>query len=306
MSAANVSALLESLSRQTVKCEVIVVDNASPDAEVTKACGDFDFAEARRLEYNAGFSRAVNIAASEAGGKALVLVNDDSVCEPGFVEEICSTLDPDRGTMMAAGVMRDVRAPDRIETAGIEIDHTLLAFDYLNGEALSILEDELAEPLGPSGAAAAYWREAFLSVGGFDERLFAYWEDVDLALRMGVRGFRCALARRALGTHVHSATLGSGSPRKNYLMGFGRGYVLRKWSALRPSRLPAILARDLFICAGQLALDRNAGGIRGRAAGLREPVEAERYPGELIESSPGHGLRGSLRQRVQRRLRLRR
>ena len=35
---------------------------------------------------------------------------------------------------MAAGVMRDARAPELIETAGIELDRTLLAYDYLNGE----------------------------------------------------------------------------------------------------------------------------------------------------------------------------
>ena len=306
MTAENVATLLESLSRQTVDLEMIVVDNGSPGQEVTRACGDYEFAKGLTLECNAGFSRAVNIAAKEAAGDLIILVNDDSVCEPKFVELISSALDPSGGTMMAAGVMRDARAPHLIETAGIEIDHALLAFDYLNGEERSVLDGEVAEPLGPSGAAAAYWRETFLAAGGFDERIFAYWEDVDLALRLRSEGFTCALARGALGTHAHSATLGSGSPRKNYLMGFGRGYVLRKWGALRPRLLPGIVARDVLICTGQLMFDRNAEGIRGRAAGMRARVEPEPYPSGAIAASPGHGVRASLSRRARRRLRLRR
>ena len=98
-----------------------------------------------------------------------------------------------------------------------------------------MLDGDVPNPLGPSGAAAAYLNDAFWEAGGFDERIFAYWEDVDLALSLRTLGYKCALARRAIGTHAHSATLGSGSPRKNYLMGFGRGYVLRKWGVWSPA-----------------------------------------------------------------------
>ena len=101
---------------------------------------------------------------------------------------------------MAAGVMRDARSPGSIETAGIELDRTLLAYDYLNGEPLSALEGSVPDPIGPSGAAAAFDREAFLSVGGFDERIFAYLEDVDLVLRLRRDGGRCRLAQDARGT----------------------------------------------------------------------------------------------------------
>lgn len=302
VTASNVAALLESLANQSVELEAIVVDNGSAAHAVSDACAGHDFARALRLEHNAGFSAAVNHAAKRAGGGILVLVNDDSRCDPGFVESLACALDPAAGVTMAAGVMRDARDEMLIETAGIEIDHTLLAFDYLNGEPLATLEDGVSPPLGPSGAAAGFCKEAFLEVGGFDERLFAYWEDTDLALRMRSRGWSCALARDALGTHAHSGTLGSGSARKNYLMGFGRGYVLRKWGALTPARLPAILARELPICAGQAAWDRNLAGIKGRAHGIRRAAPTEAYPAGVIATSPGGR---SLARRARRRLRLR-
>ena len=87
-----------------------------------------------RLDENLGYARAVNRAAREAQGEALVLLNDDSVVDRGYVERIAAALDPAAGVVMAAGVMRDAGAPELIETAGIELDRTLLAYDYLNGE----------------------------------------------------------------------------------------------------------------------------------------------------------------------------
>jgi GT2 family glycosyltransferase len=223
------------------------------------------------------------------------------------VEAIARTLDPGRGVMSAAGVLRDQREPSLVESAGVEIDRTLLGFDYLNGEPVAALDRGVPAPIGPSGGAAAFDRAAFLDVGGFDERLFAYWEDVDLALRMRRRGWRCGLAVDALGTHAHSATLGSGSERKNYLMGFGRGYVLRKWGVMRsPRRAAAVVARDIVICAGQIAIDRNAAGLRGRVNGFRAAPPG-RYPaGVDLGPTPPGGLVTNLRRRAARRSRMRR
>ena len=83
-----------------------------------------------------------------------MLLNDDCVCDPGFVEAITAALDPVAGVVMTAGVMRDWRRPELIDSAGMELDSTLLVFDYLNGEPLSRLREGVADPIGPSAAAA--------------------------------------------------------------------------------------------------------------------------------------------------------
>jgi N-acetylglucosaminyl-diphospho-decaprenol L-rhamnosyltransferase len=206
--------------------------------------------------------------------------------------------------VMATGVMRDAGAPDLIETAGVEIDRTLLPFDYLNGEPLAVLEGPVPDPIGPSGAAAAFWREAFLEVGGFDEELFAYLEDVDLVLRMRLAGGTCRLAPKALGTHEHSATLGPGSRRKDYLIGYGRGYLLRKWGVLTPRRVPGVILRELALSAGQILLDRNLGAVSGRIHGLRAAPERHPYPAEVL-SAPASVFK-TMSRRWRRRARLRR
>ncbi|MGH2953976.1 MAG: glycosyltransferase [Solirubrobacterales bacterium] len=304
VTAARVERLLESLAAQTADHQAIVVDNGlEPNGAALER--RFDGVEVLRPGANLGYSRACNLGAEHADGEALVLINDDCVCDPDFVERIAAPLDPAAGTVMAAGVMRDWSDPERIDSAGMELDETLLVFDYLNGEPLSRLEDGVDDPIGPSGAAAAFDRASFLAVGGFDERLFAYWEDVDLVLRLRRIGFRCALAADARGVHEHSATLGSGSARKNYLMGYGRGYLLHKWGLLDLRRLPAVLARDGALCLGQAVLDRNLAGLRGRIAGYRATRRTELRPRSLPLGDGAPTALSTLRRRARRRARLR-
>jgi len=258
-----------------------------------------------RADSNLGYARAVNLAARRAEGDALVLLNDDSEVEPAYVERIVAALDPAAGVVMSAGVMLDAGDRGLIDTAGMELDRTLLVFDYLNGEPVELLDGPVADPIGPCAAAAAFSRDAFLESGGFDERLFAYWEDVDLVLRLRRAGARCRLAAGARGVHQHSAALGSGSARKDYLVGFGRAYVLRKWGVLAPRRLPAVLARELTLIAGQTLIDRNLGAARGRLSGLRAAPASGPYPApEVIGDPPS--LSSTLRRRWRRRARLRR
>jgi N-acetylglucosaminyl-diphospho-decaprenol L-rhamnosyltransferase len=302
---ARVARLLASLSRDGGDFETIVVDNGTGAAELDATVGRLDDGQVLRLDSNLGYSRAVNLAARQAQGEMLVLLNDDSVVEPGYVERITEPLDPGSGVVMSSGVMRDASVPGLIETAGIEIDRTLLAFDYLNGEPVEVLDRGVADPIGPSGAAAAFWREAFMEVGGFDEALFAYGEDVDLVLRLRAGGGSCRLAKDARGLHEHSATLGPGSSRKDYLMGYARGYLLRKWGVLAPRRMPAVLARELTWVAGQAVLDRNLAGLRGRVHGLRTDGSSEPYPPpEMLPDPPSLGT--TLGRRWRRRARLRR
>jgi N-acetylglucosaminyl-diphospho-decaprenol L-rhamnosyltransferase len=294
--------LLSTLAEQTIPHQTLVVENGFRDG-VTEA---FPHVEVIRLDRNVGFGRAVNIGAARAEGRALVLLNDDCTCAPGFLEAISRALDPAQGVVMAAGVLQSIDLPGRIDTAGMELDATLLPFDYLNGAPLSVLDSELRDPIGPSAAAAAFDRDAYLEIGGFDEQLFAYWEDVDLVLRLRRAGATCVLARDARGTHAHSATLGSGSRMKNYLMGFGRGYVLRKWGVLRPRRLPQVVVRELAVCAGQAIVDRNVAGVQGRIRGYRAACSVERhpYPGDVIAGWRGSSAAGVLARRARRRLQL--
>jgi hypothetical protein len=183
---ARLERLLDSLAAQTLQARTIVVDNASPGG-VAALVAPHEFAEQLRLEENVGFGRAVNLAAARTEDDALVLVNDDCVCEPRFVEEVTAALDPAAGVVMAAGVLVEAHDPATIDTAGMELDATLLVFDYLNGEPVESLSAATPPPIGPCGAAAAFDRAAFAAAPGSARATSCAMERARLSAPRGAR-----------------------------------------------------------------------------------------------------------------------
>jgi len=258
---------LESLAA-TDAVQVAVVDNGSEDDSVAMLGTRFPEVELIALPQNIGFGRALNLAVDRVPGDPLIFLNNDVECEPGFLEALLAA--QGEGVASVAGVLVQRDAPDLIDSAGVTVEgDTLMAFDYLHGESVEGLRSAPA-PLGPTGGAALYRRDAFTSVGGFDERIFVYYEDVDLALRMRAAGHECVLAPDARALHAFSATLGSRSGAKFEMTGWSRGYLMRRYGVTRSSgRAVRALFCEAAICAGQLARARTGRGLRGRVRGFR-------------------------------------
>jgi hypothetical protein len=173
-----------------------------------------------------------------------------------------------------------------------------MGFDYLHGEPATSAAGA-ADPLGPTGGAALYSRAAFEAVGGFDERIFLYYEDLDLALRLAAAGGRCRLAPEARAIHAYSASLGAGSGAKYARTGWSRGYMLRRYGIMSsPRRALRALACEAALCAGQLLIDHTGRGLAGRIEGWRAGAGLERRDAggvPLLDISAGEAL--ALRRR---------
>jgi N-acetylglucosaminyl-diphospho-decaprenol L-rhamnosyltransferase len=258
---------LESLRTQTIDVDVVVADNGSSDGSDAMVAECFPEVWLLRLGENRGFGTALNRAVEAHPADAIVLLNNDAAAEPRFVEALLDGLGD--GVDSVAGVMLQESDPGSIDSAGVVADRTLMGFDYLHGEPIAAAASAPA-PLGPTGGAALYRREAFEAVGGFDERIFLYYEDLDLALRLAARGGSCQLAPEARALHAYSAGLGAASAAKYARTGWSRGYMLRRYGVMRDPRLALrVLASEGAIGAGQLLRDRTAAGTSGRLRGYQ-------------------------------------
>jgi N-acetylglucosaminyl-diphospho-decaprenol L-rhamnosyltransferase len=164
--------------------------------------------------------------------------------------------------------------------------------------------DDAAEPVGPCGGAAAFRTSAFREVEGFDETFFAYWEDVDLALRLRLAGHRCVRASSARALHKHGQTLGAASPAQRRLEAFGRGYVLAHYRVARQGMLTRvkIAVLDWPVLLVHLLVRRETGPLRERSRGTRAGLAKPplRAPFELATVGFGEAFG---RQVAQLRLR---
>ena len=259
---------LESLRRQTRPVDVVVVDNGSADDSAALVREQYSEVTLLELGENIGFGPALNRAIAAHPAEALILLNNDVECEPRFAEALLDAFDDD--VQSVAGVLIQEREPGLIDSAGVVADSTLMGFDYLHGEPLQAAHGA-SDPLGPTGGAALLRRGAFEAVGGFDERIFLYYEDLDLALRMAAAGASCRLAPEARALHAYSASLGAKSGQKFAFTGWSRGYMLRRYGVMsHPGLALRALACEGAICAGQLLIDRTAKGTGGRLRGWRD------------------------------------
>jgi GT2 family glycosyltransferase len=183
---------LGSLSRQgTRPLEVIVVDNGSTDGSLEELSRCHPDVSVLALGRNNGFAFAANRGIEAARGEVVALLNTDVVLEDGWLRQTCAAIASHPGAASVACKMLSLDEPERVYDAG----DILRRDGACEQRGRFMLDDgrwdQPGEVFGACAGAALYRRDAVLSVGGFDERYFAYLEDVDLALRLRLGGWTC-------------------------------------------------------------------------------------------------------------------
>lgn len=272
-SAAHLPRCLAALEAQTHRdFEIILIDNASPDGGADEAALPANARLIRNAE-NLGFAGANNQGARESQARWIALLNPDAFPEPGWLAEMLAAADRHPACRMIGALQLVDEAPQRLDGAGDVYHVSGLAWRGGHGDAASGAPERDAEIFGPCGAAALYDREMFLAAGGFDERYFCYFEDVDLALRLRLAGERAVLAARAVVRHVGSAS--SGGRRSDFAV--YHGFRNRLWTFLKCTPEPWLpLAVPLHAGAvlALLAIHalRGSGGPAWR--GVRDAIAA--------------------------------
>ena len=204
-----ISDCLTSLREQTMNdIHIIVVDNDSKDGSADVVANDFPEAELVRMSQNFGFCRAVNEGIKRTTTKYLILLNNDTRADRGFVEALYNCIDAHPDTFSVAAKMIQMSRPDRIDAAGDL--YCALGWAYSLGKDKSISKyDKEAVVFSASGGAAIYRKEVFEQIGYFDELHFSYLEDVDVGYRSRIMGYRNRYTPKAIVYHAGSAVSGS-------------------------------------------------------------------------------------------------
>jgi GT2 family glycosyltransferase len=266
---------LESLIAQSrPPLETIVVDNGSRDDSLAYLRTEHPWVRVLALGANTGFAHAANRGVRAARSDVVALINTDVRLDPDWLARMAAVLAADQTAASVACKMLDLTDPTLIYDAG-----DVLRRDGVCEQRGRFTRDDgrfdaPGEIFGACAGAAVYRRHALLEVGGFDERYFAYLEDVDLALRLRLAGWRCryepAVARHAGEGSSHALPGGHlYLVERNTLVLIAKAFPVR-W-------LPLVAYRQLGWAWHALRSGRLIWHLRGAAAGLR------RLPGALRE-----------------------
>jgi GT2 family glycosyltransferase len=211
---------------------------------------------------NLGYGSGNNLAARQAKGDALVLLNPDTVVSPGGLAGLVAPLeDPSIGIVTAR--LRLLDDPGTLNSAGNEVHVSGIAWAGAYGEPAESVS-ELRDVAFPSGAAMAIRRDLFAELGGFTEELFMYQEDLELGWRVRMRGLRVVVNPAADVLHDYEFAR---NPDKQYLLERNRlVFVLSSFSPRMLFLLAPVLAS---VEVGMLALAVKEGWGRDKVAGWR-------------------------------------
>jgi len=190
--------------------ELIVVDSGSTDGIVEELARLAPRARLITACGNVGFAAGANLGVAAAESELVVVINPDAAVQPGWARIMRAGWDGSWDGWMALVTMN---GGAEINTSGGVLHFTGLGWAGQAGEPLTAAPDRPREVGFLSGACLAMARATWLEVGGFPEHFFMYCEDVDLSLRIRLRGGRVAVLPDARVVHDYEFVKGPGKWR---------------------------------------------------------------------------------------------
>ncbi|HEX5379370.1 MAG TPA: glycosyltransferase family 2 protein [Phenylobacterium sp.] len=251
--------------------EILLIDNASTDGAPQAAARAHPAARFIQAGSNLGFAAGMNLGARQARGRWLALINPDAFADPDWLERLMAATEafPEVRCFTSRQLLAD--DPGRLDGLGDVMSIT--GFPWRGG-----YRHPDPGPLAPgevfSACGGAMLIEAglFSQLGGFDERLFCYGEDVDLGYRLRLQGEPTLLIPDAVVRH-HGGTA-SGGPRSDFAVFHGTRnrlwvYVKDTPAVLLWLTLPLHVAATIALFARHATRGELAAPWKGLMAGLK-------------------------------------
>ncbi len=231
--------------------EIVVVDDGSAGAIISLTALDFPGVRVVRLPRSRGFCVAANRGIEAARGQFIELLNDDTQVAPGWAEAALSAFEDPRVGAVAPLVLRGEPGEPAplIDSAGDDYDDGGFAWKIGRGQ---VPRGEWLQPAivrAASGSSVVLRRAALAQTGLFPERFGAYFEDVDLSLRLAAAGWTIRYEPAARVWHRGGSSYGR--PARRLVEWQSRNEEWLFWRNLDRRRPWPALVRHLAVLAGK-------------------------------------------------------
>jgi len=243
---------------------LVLLDNASKPEERPRQEDLPAGATLIQSEENLGFAAGNNRAARGATTPYLVFLNPDAFPAPDWLAQLIATAE--RFADAAAIGSTQIRADDEntFDGTGDVLHASGIAYRSNYGRPRTT-PPPLGESFAACGAAMLVRREAFEAVGGFDERYFCYFEDVDLGFRLRLAGWRILQSPDAIVAHVGGGVAGARNAFTDFHGARNRTWTFIKCmpSALLWPLMPVYIASSLLVMSVASLRGRGFASWRG-------------------------------------------
>ena len=258
--------------------EIIVVDNASADGSVERIRNAHPEVTVLALDRNTGFAAGCNRGAQAASGDYVAFINNDARPDAQWLDAAVTemTRAPDIACVASKVLDWEGETVDFVDAALSFYGH---GFKLHVGEPADDRYDETHDVLFATGAAMVVRADVFRSAGGFDERYFMFFEDVDFGWRLWLLGWRVRFVPHSVVFHRHHASMAKFKNwREQYLLERNALYTIyknfddRTLARVLPSALALSVRRGVAL-----------GGVDTHALDLERGVSGE---GDDVISMP--------------------
>jgi GT2 family glycosyltransferase len=268
---------LQSVIASVPAHDVVVVDNASSDGTCEAVRAAYPDVTVVALRDNRGYAGGNNAGirhALHAGAEYVLILNNDTLVEPGSIQRLARALGEHPEAGAVAPLITYAEPSDRIWSAGASYDpKRLLRPGRMDGYRQHV---SAAGPLREidrfTGAAVMFPRDILEGNGGFDEQLFFLYEDVDLSLRIRQTQKKLLLVPEAVVRHRVAMTHGGEHSAASFYFGTRNELLVADRFSPRPG--PGRLLRTLAVVAFHLMRVRHAparrDAVRATFAGARD------------------------------------
>lgn len=210
---------LDSLQKQSYcDYEAIIIDNGSKDGSVEYIQQNYPNTKLFQLKRNMGYSVGMNVALEHSKNKYIIALNNDTTLDQNWLFALVKMAESDERIGSCQPKILSLQNPAFLDSVGLSINKDGESFQIGFQEKDTGQYNTVRELLGACSASVLYRRQALMQIGGFDQDFFAYFEDVDVALRLKKAGWKCMYVPTAIVYHYGSATGVNDSFLKTYLL----------------------------------------------------------------------------------------